>query len=129
MTRTGKVNRLNNMQPEALLEIHPMDAKDMNIKDSELYALNSRRGHLTVHVKETDRIRRGTVFLPMHWGFTQTNHCETNNLMHEQSCRISKQPELKASAIIVAPVHPVNQPIENDKQGFVKYVKEIVNMQ
>jgi len=129
MTRTGKVNRLNKMHPEPLLEIHPMDAKDMNIKDGELSALNSRRGYLTVRVKETDRIRRGTVFLPMHWGFTQTNHCETNNLMHEQSCPISKQPELKASAVIVAPVNPVNQPIENDEKGFVKYVKEIVNMQ
>ena len=99
MTRTGKVNRLNKMHPEPLLEIHPMDAKEMNIKDGELSALNSRRGYLTVRVKETVRIRRGTVFLPMHWGFTQTNHCETNNLMHEQSCPISKQPELKASAV------------------------------
>ena len=117
------------MHPEPLLEIHPMDAKNMNIKDGELSALNSRRGHLTVRVKETDRIRRGTVFLPMHWGFTQTNHCETNNLMHEQSCPVSKQPELKASAVIVAPVNPVNHPIENDEKGFVKYVKEIVNIQ
>ena len=49
--------------------------------------------------------------------------------MHEQSCPVSKQPELKASAVIVAPVNPVNQPIENDEKGFIKYVKEIVNIQ
>ena len=48
--------------------------------------------------------------------------------MHEKSCPVSKQPELKASAVIVAPVNPVNQPIKNDEKGFVKYVKEIVNM-
>ena len=34
--------------------------------------------------------------------------------MHEQACPISKQPELKASAVIVAPAVSVIKPIEQN---------------
>jgi len=49
------------------------------------------------------KIKSGTVFLPMHWGFSQKNMCEVNSLMHEKSCPISKQPELKACSVIIVP--------------------------
>jgi len=39
----------------------------------------------------------------MHWGFSQKNMCEVNSLMHEKSCPISKQPELKACSVIIVP--------------------------
>jgi ferredoxin-nitrate reductase len=39
------------------------------------------------------------VFLPMHWGASQTQACEANRLMHELGCPLSKQPELKAAAV------------------------------
>jgi ferredoxin-nitrate reductase len=39
----------------------------------------------------------------MHWGFRQEPACEANALMHEQACPISQQPELKATAVTVAP--------------------------
>jgi ferredoxin-nitrate reductase len=55
-------------------------------------------------VTVTERIRPGTVFLPMHWGASQDNACEANRLMHEQACAHSKQPELKAAAVWVRPL-------------------------
>ena len=115
MTRTGKAERLRTMHPEPLLEIHPGDAQELNVVNGELAAISSRRGHITATVKVTDRIRRGSVFLPMHWGFTQENACEANTLMHDQACPISKQPELKACAVIVAPAVSVVKPIEQEK--------------
>lgn len=115
MTRTGKVERLRSMHPEPLLEIHPGDAQELNVVNGELAAISSRRGHITATVKVTDRIRRGSVFLPMHWGFTQDIACEANTLMHDQACPISKQPELKACAVIVAPAVSVVKPIEQEK--------------
>jgi ferredoxin-nitrate reductase len=55
---------------------------------------------VSVKVQITDRIRPGTVFLPMHWGASQGElACEANRLMHELGCPISKQPELKAAAV------------------------------
>ena len=71
MTRTGMVQRLNDMHPEPRLEMHPEDAKAYGVDDNGLAAITSRRGTLTARVTLTDRIRRGSVFLPMHWGFTQ----------------------------------------------------------
>ena len=112
MTRTGKVKRLNSMHPEPRLEIHPGDAERFAIEDEGLAAITSRRGTLTARVCVTDRIRRGSVFLPMHWGFTQSEACEANTLMHDQACPISKQPELKATAVVVAPAASVVKPAE-----------------
>ena len=112
MTRTGMVQRLNDMHPEPRLEMHPEDAKAYGVDDNGLAAITSRRGTLTARVTLTDRIRRGSVFLPMHWGFTQAEACEANTLMHEESCPISKQPELKASAVVVAPAVSVVKPAE-----------------
>ena len=115
MTRTGKVERLNKMHPEPLLEINPEDAQDLKLRHGELAAISSRRGHLTATVAVTDRIRPGSVFLPMHWGFTQENACEANILMHDQACPVSKQPELKACAVIVAPAVSMVKPVEQEK--------------
>jgi ferredoxin-nitrate reductase len=62
----------------------------------------------------------------MHWGFTQTQSCEVNALMHEQACPISKQPELKASAVIVAPAVSVIKPIEQEA-GRLEALRQLIN--
>lgn len=115
MTRTGKVDRLQAMHPEPRLQIHPNDASQFGIRDGELAAISSRRGCVTATAQVSDRIRPGTVFLPMHWGFSQPKACEANALMHEQSCPVSKQPELKASAVVVAPAVSVVKPLEQER--------------
>ncbi|MFQ6539933.1 MULTISPECIES: molybdopterin oxidoreductase family protein [Aphanothece] len=104
MTRTGRVARLNAMHPEPLLEIHPEDAYPLGLESGDQAAITSRRATLSARVDVTERIRPGTVFLPMHWGFLQDPPCEANALLHEQACPISKQPELKATAVSVAAV-------------------------
>ena len=114
MTRTGKVERLKAMHPEPSLEIHPSDASRFGVENNGLAAITSRRGTLTARVCVSERIRIGSVFLPMHWGFTQAEACEANALMHDQACPISKQPELKASAVVVAPAVSVVKPSEQD---------------
>ena len=42
----------------------------------------------------------------MHWGFSQKHACEVNMLIYGQVCPISKQPELKACAVMAAPAKP-----------------------
>jgi ferredoxin-nitrate reductase len=115
MTRTAKVDRLQTMHPEPLLEIHPNDAKRFGVVDGALAAVSSRRGSVTAKVLVSDRIRPGSVFLPMHWGFSQDQACEANVLMHDQACPISKQPELKATAVVVAPAVSVVKPVEQSE--------------
>ena len=51
MTRTGKVERLQTMHPEPLLEIHPQRCAGAEAASTEsLAAISSRRGHLTAKV-------------------------------------------------------------------------------
>ena len=124
MTRTAKVERLQGMHPEPVLEIHPEDARRYGVVDGELAAVTSRRGSVTAKVAVSDRIRPGSVFLPMHWGFSQEQACEANALMHEQACPISKQPELKATAVVVAPAVSVLKPLEQT-QGRLQRLRRL----
>jgi ferredoxin-nitrate reductase len=88
-----------------LLELHPQDGVRAGVADGELALVRSRRGALSVKVQFTERIRPGTVFLPMHWGASQGElACEANRLMHELGCPISKQPELKGAAVCLRPL-------------------------
>jgi ferredoxin-nitrate reductase len=107
MTRTAHVARLVKQHPEPLLEVHPADAARHGLREGEEAEVTSRRGSLRARVQVSERIRAGTVFLPMHWGASQPNACEANRLMHELACEHSKQPELKAAAVRLAPVAPV----------------------
>ena len=104
MTRTAQVERIQQRHPEPLLEVNPLDAERHGLVDGALGLVRSRRGAVSAKVLITDRIRPGTVFLPMHWGASQEQACEANRLMHELGCPISKQPELKAAAVTLEPV-------------------------
>ena len=106
MTRTAHVERIQQRHPVPLLEVNPADAARHGLVDGALGQVRSRRGTVSAQVLVTDRIRPGTVFLPMHWGASQAQACEANRLMHELGCPISKQPELKAAAVTLEPVTP-----------------------
>lgn len=107
MTRTAHVARLLRPHGEPLLEVNPADARVHGLIDGGWAEVISRRGSVTARVLVTDRIRRGTVFLPMHWGAAQEQACEANRLMHALGCPISQQPELKAAAVTLRPCdHP-----------------------
>jgi len=104
MTRTLHVARVVQQHPEPLLEVNPQDAASYGLHDGALAAVTSRRADIQVRVQISERIRPGTVFLPMHWGASQPEPCEANRLMHDQADPISKQPELKAAAVRVGPL-------------------------
>ncbi len=104
MTRTAHVARMVSMHPGPVLEVNPGDAEAAGLADGERGQLRSRRGCVLVTVQLSERIRSGTVFLPMHWGASQGDlACEANRLMHELGCPLSRQPELKAAAVCLQP--------------------------
>ena len=103
MTRTAHVQRVTRQYTEALLEVNPEDAARHGLIDGAWCRVRSRRGVVDVRAQVSERIRVGTVFLPMHWGASQPQPCEANRLMHELGCPISRQPELKAAAVTLEP--------------------------
>ena len=68
MSKTGKVNKLKQHISESFLEIHPDDAGRRSIKDNDLVEIFNARGNVRVKAKFSRDIKKGVVFLPMHWG-------------------------------------------------------------
>ena len=64
MTRRSK---LDDIYPEALVEIHPEDAEQLDISSGDWVKVRSRRGEIDVKVAVTRRSRQGMVFLPFHF--------------------------------------------------------------
>ncbi|MGC9528875.1 MAG: molybdopterin oxidoreductase family protein [Limnospira sp.] len=103
-TRTGHIEKIRKMHPEPFIEIHPKDAKKLGIEEGNWVEVRSRRGAAFFPAKITKAIAPGTVFVPMHWGALWADRAEANALTHPESCRDSKQPELKACAVQLSPV-------------------------
>lgn len=67
LTKTGKVQRLNKLNPGPFVEIHPEDAEVLGIKDRDPVELRSRRGLAILPALLSDRVRPGNCFAPFHW--------------------------------------------------------------
>src|SRR5690606_21797986 len=98
MTKTGKVNKLKQHIPRPFLEINPEDALARDIREGDIVTIENRRGSARVSAKVTDDIRKGVVFLPMHWGRTLTSDLSrANNLTSVTVDPESKEPDFKYS--------------------------------
>ncbi|MFN8347612.1 MAG: molybdopterin-dependent oxidoreductase [Spirosomataceae bacterium] len=102
MTKTGKVNKLNQHLPKAFLEINPQDAVERDIKDGNIVIIQNSRGEVQVPAKVTADIRPGVVFLPMHWGKAgQSTAARANNITSDLIDPASKEPDFKFAAVQV----------------------------
>lgn len=102
MTKTGKVNKLRQHISKPFLEIHPHDAMVRNIKDGDVLEIENNRGAVRVTAKVTEDIKKGVVFLPMHWGkILQDDLARANNLTSTRVDPFSKEPDFKFSAVEV----------------------------
>lgn len=100
MTKTGKVNKLKQHIAKPFLEIHPSDAHVREIEDGALVEVFNNRGNVRVTAKVTTDIKKGVVFLPMHWGRTfSSDLTRANNLTSNLVDPVSKEPDFKFSAV------------------------------
>ncbi|MBC7451510.1 MAG: FAD-dependent oxidoreductase, partial [Cytophagales bacterium] len=76
--------------------------KKLTIKDQDIVEIESRRGNVRVTVTITEDIKKGVVFLPMHWGrMLSTDLTRANNLTNNLVDPISKEPDFKFAAVRV----------------------------
>ncbi|MEN8446158.1 MAG: molybdopterin dinucleotide binding domain-containing protein, partial [Cyanobacteria bacterium J06555_13] len=102
-TRTGRIEKIVAKHPYPVLEVNPRDAQRLQLQSDDWVEVRSRRGTVKLPILVTQNISRGTVFMPMHWGFLWANDAEVNALTHPEACPISLEPELKACAIQLVP--------------------------
>ncbi len=98
-TRTGRIEKIRQMYPEPVLELHPKDAEQLGIQNGDRVEVRSRRGRAQFTVKVTAAILPKTAFVPIHWGALWAEQAEANTLTHPQACPDSHQPELKTCAV------------------------------
>lgn len=102
MTKTGKVQKLNQHISKPYLELNPADALSRGIKDNEPVEIFNERGSVRVTAKYSDDLKKGVVFLPMHWGkILNQSFGRTNNLTSNLIDSRSKEPDFKFSAVQV----------------------------
>ena len=102
MTKTGKVRKLRQHIEKPFVEMHPLDALVREIRDGDIVEVESGRGMVRVPVKITDDIKKGVVFLPMHWGkIMSKGYGRANNVTSTRVDPVSKEPDFKFSAVEV----------------------------
>ncbi|HST42527.1 MAG TPA: molybdopterin-dependent oxidoreductase [Conexibacter sp.] len=108
MTRTGKSPALLAEEPEPFVELHADDAHAAGLSDGQLARVRSRRGAAHLRVRVSDRVAPGVAFAPFHWGglHLEAGHLPLNGVTSPALDPTSKQPELKATAVVVEAANP-----------------------
>ncbi|WP_035844283.1 bifunctional nitrate reductase/sulfite reductase flavoprotein subunit alpha [Kitasatospora azatica] len=104
LTKTGKVAKLNKLNPGPLVELHPDDAAAMGAKDGDQIEVASRRGRAVLPAVVTDRVRPGNCFAPFHWNDLFGEYLSINAVTSDAIDPISFQPEFKVCAVALRAV-------------------------
>jgi ferredoxin-nitrate reductase len=131
MTKTGKVNKLKQHKSNSFVEIHPSDASRHGIRENDIVLIRSRRGEIRVKASLTNNIKKGVVFVPMHWGKILGNDLNrVNNITNNKVDPISKEPDFKFCAVNIQKYKKLRQRVVvigagAGAYGFVKSYREI----
>lgn len=131
MSKTGKVNKLNQHIKETFIEINPHDAATLQLKEGDIATIRSRRGEVQVKAKISPGIKQGVVFIPMHWGkILGRDLHRVNNITNDKVDPISKEPDFKFCAVSVQKfVKPFQRIVVigagAGSYGFVKSYREL----
>jgi assimilatory nitrate reductase catalytic subunit len=98
-TKTGRVEILDRLAPEAWVEVHPADAGRLRIQSGEIVRLASERGAIDrIRVRVTRTVREGEVFVPFHF-----DEACANRLTLNEFDPISREPNYKQCAVRIDP--------------------------
>jgi formate dehydrogenase alpha subunit len=91
-------SKLDDLYPEARIEINPADAAHLKVEDGEAVRVSSRRGSIVLRAWVTQRTTVGVVFIPMHFA-----EAAANLLTIDALDPLAKIPEYKACAVRIVP--------------------------
>ena len=95
---TGSMSRrsksLNSYVGEPYFEMNIDDMKDLKIKDGQKVKVCSRRGKIEIAAKQSDKVKKGSIFIPFHFA-----EAAANRLTLDKLDPVSKIPEYKVCAV------------------------------
>jgi formate dehydrogenase alpha subunit len=97
---TGTMTRvsahLDTEQKTGYVEINPLDAEELAIKEGEMVSLSSRRGNIEAPAKLSTSVGPGVLFVPIHFGENPAN------MLTNPACDpVAKIPEFKVCAVSI----------------------------
>ncbi|WP_020648626.1 nitrate reductase [Solimonas variicoloris] len=101
MTRTGLAPTLGAHLPEPYVDLHPADALACGVRDGGLARVISRWGSLVVRVRSSGELRRGQVFVPIHWNDQFASDARVGALVNPVVDPLSGEPEFKHTPVRV----------------------------
>ncbi len=93
-------SKLDDLYPEARIEMNPADASRLKIEDGQAVRVSSRRGSIVLRAWVTQRTTVGVVFIPMHFAEAAANLLTIDALDPR-----AKIPEYKACAVSIVPAN------------------------
>ncbi|WP_344236838.1 bifunctional nitrate reductase/sulfite reductase flavoprotein subunit alpha [Actinocorallia libanotica] len=99
LTKTGKVDKLNKLDPGPFLEVNPADAAALGVLAGDQVEIGSRRGRAVLPAVVSDRVLPGTCFAPFHWNDLFGEYLSVNAVTSDAVDPLSFQPELKVCAV------------------------------
>ncbi|PVB59966.1 nitrate reductase [Labrenzia sp. 011] len=102
MTRTAKAPRLMAHIAEPFAEIHPEDAGRLAIAAADIVEVKSQHGSVLVRALVTSRVRRGEIYVPMHWTDRFAARGRVDAVVAPETDPHSGQPGLKFTPVALA---------------------------
>jgi anaerobic selenocysteine-containing dehydrogenase len=109
-TKTARARQLQQVAPDAWIELSETDADRLGIGEGDLVRVESRRGRIEARARIT-AIAQGTIFAPFHYGYFDTTGSgpdgrprAANELTLTEWDPVSKQPNYKICAVRVTKV-------------------------
>ncbi|MEV6556156.1 bifunctional nitrate reductase/sulfite reductase flavoprotein subunit alpha [Nocardia sp. NPDC051756] len=99
MTKTGKIGKLNKLNGQPFVEVHPADAERLGLRVGDQLEIASRRGRAVLPVQISDRVRPSDCFAPFHWNDEHGEYLTINAVTNDAVDPASLQPEFKACAV------------------------------
>jgi formate dehydrogenase major subunit len=96
-TMSMRTGGLNEIAPEAFVEISPQDARKLGVEEGSRVNIDSRRGTIQARIKISRKAVSGTVFIPFHYA-----QAAANRLTNAALDPISGIPEYKVCAVKVS---------------------------
>ncbi|MFD3374517.1 molybdopterin-dependent oxidoreductase [Streptomyces sp. NPDC058697] len=111
LTKTGRVAKLNKLNPGPFVEVHPEDAAALGVAEGDRVEVASRRGRAVLPAVVTDRVQPGCLFAPFHWNDLFGEYLSVNAVTSDAVDPLSFQPELKVCAVSVVRVSSPSPPL------------------
>ena len=92
-------SRLDDLYPHPLVQLNPLDAEMLGVKDGGAVRVASRRGAIELHAALSEKTNPGVVFIPFHFAEAAANLLTIDALDPQALI-----PEYKACAVQVVPL-------------------------